>query len=108
MGEALKTRTVPLERGDDGAIRVTGTRVTLDSVHHAFQNGATAEEIAQQYPTLRLADVYQVIGHLLQHPADIREYLDARERQAQSVREANEAKWPSRGIRARLLARQRG
>jgi hypothetical protein len=33
----------------DGVVRVAGTRVTLDTVVGAFDTGATAEEIAQQY-----------------------------------------------------------
>jgi hypothetical protein len=32
----------------------------------AFLEGATAEEIVEQYPSLQLADVYSVIGYDLQ------------------------------------------
>lgn len=39
----------------DGVVRVAGTRVTLDTVVAAFEEGATAEEIAQQYPSLAFA-----------------------------------------------------
>lgn len=49
----------------DGVARIGGTRVTLDSVVYAFQQGATAEEIAQQYPALKLADVYGAITYYL-------------------------------------------
>jgi hypothetical protein len=35
----------------------------LDTVIGAFQDGATAEEIAQQYPSATLGVVYQVIGY---------------------------------------------
>ena len=61
--------SVPLAMGADGVIRVSGTRVTLDTVLAAFREGATAEEIVQQYPSLALADVYQVIGYALRHVA---------------------------------------
>jgi uncharacterized protein (DUF433 family) len=30
---------------------------------NAFQDGATAEEMAQQYPSVPLADIYSVIGY---------------------------------------------
>ena len=60
-----QSQPVPLVSGADGVIRVAGTRVTLDTVAHAFERGATAEEIAQQYPALPLADVYSVLGYLL-------------------------------------------
>lgn len=48
------TVTVPLTIGEDGVIRIGKTRVTLDTVVYAFQDGATAEEIASQYPSLDL------------------------------------------------------
>jgi Protein of unknown function (DUF433) len=47
---------------------VRGTRVTLDAIVIAFHAGATAEEIAQKFPTVTLADVYQVIAHYLNQP----------------------------------------
>ena len=49
---------VPLKTDEHGVIHISPTRVTLDSVVLAFEEGATAEEIVYQYPTLALADVY--------------------------------------------------
>jgi len=62
---------VPLVADAHGVVRVGNTRVTLDTVIAAFADGATAEEIAQQYPSLYLADVYSVIGYYLRHTADV-------------------------------------
>lgn len=67
---------IPLVAHADGVIRVRGTRVTLDRVAQAFDRGATAEGIAQQYPTLALADVYAVLGYLLRHQAKVAVYLE--------------------------------
>jgi uncharacterized protein (DUF433 family) len=67
MAEALTTEPIPLVFGDDGVMRVRGTRVTLETVLSAFADGATAEEIAQRYPSISLADAYQVIGYCLRH-----------------------------------------
>ena len=53
---------MPLQTDADGVIRVGGTRVTLETVVEAFQQGATAEEIVQQYPSLALAEVYAVLA----------------------------------------------
>jgi len=50
---------------------VSGTRVLLDTSIIAFQEGATAEEIAQQFPSVTLADVYLIIAHYLKHMAEI-------------------------------------
>jgi uncharacterized protein (DUF433 family) len=56
---------VPLATDAGSVVRVGGTRVTLDTVVTAFEEGATAEEIVHQYPSLKLADIYAVIGYYL-------------------------------------------
>src|SRR5215204_2572614 len=43
----IGTDPVPLRADEDGAVRVGGTRVTLDSVVTAFREGETAEGIKQ-------------------------------------------------------------
>lgn len=96
---------VPLVADADGVIRVTGTRVTLDTVAEAFERGATAEEIAQQYSTLALADVYAVLGYVLRHQAQVTAYLDQRAARSTVVRAENERRFDPQGVRARLLAR---
>jgi uncharacterized protein (DUF433 family) len=108
MPEALTTEPLPLEADSDGVIRVRGTRVTLDTVWCAFNEGATAEEIVQQYPSLSLADAYQAIGYCLRHPSVLEEYLARRSQSIQEIRASNESRWPPDGIRARLSARRRG
>jgi hypothetical protein len=59
--------------------------VTLDTVIGAFNAGATAEEIVQQYPSIALADVYSVIAYYLRHQADVQTYLAERQQQAAKV-----------------------
>ena len=99
--------TIPLRTDTDGVIRVGNTRVTLDTLLIAFKDGATAEEIAQQYPSVTLADVYSVIGYYLHRQSEIDAYLAARQYDAEQVRSANETRFASAGIRERLMARQR-
>lgn len=101
------TERVPIQTDADGVIRVGGTRVTLDTVVAAFDAGATAEEIVQQYPSVALADVYSVIGYYLRHPSEVRAYLTHRQRQSVEVRQQNERRFDPSGIRERLLARRR-
>lgn len=98
------TAAVPLATDAQGVIRVGGTRVTLDSVVTAFCAGATAEEIAQQFPSLALPDIYQVIAYYLKHTASVEGYLTRRQNEAAEVRREVEAE--SAGLRARLLARR--
>ncbi len=98
---------LPLSRNVDGAIRIAGTRVTLDTVVEAFADGATPEEIVQQYPSLSLADVYSVIGYYLRRREKVESYLRDRRAAASKVRKENEARFSPKGIRARLLARRK-
>ena len=100
------TEVIPFQVDADGVARVGGTRVTLDTVIAAFLQGATAEEIAQQYPTLNLADIYYLIGYYLPRPSEVESYLGKRRAQAEVVRKQNESRFDPQGIRSRLLARR--
>ena len=106
MALSIKTEPIPLQVHVDGVVRVGGTRVTLDTVVTAFNEGATAEEITQQYPSLHLADVYAVIGYYLTRRQDVETYLRRRKRLADTLREQNESRFDARGVRERLLARR--
>lgn len=74
----------------------------------AFHTGATAEEIAQQYPSVDLVDVYAVITYYLRHRSEVDEYLRVREGVAAEVRAVNEARFDPVGVRNRLLTRRQG
>ena len=106
MPEPPNNDQVSLETGPDGVIRVSGTRVTLDTVWAAFNEGATAEEIVQQYPSLSLADAYQAIGYCLRNTALVARYLAKRTESGEEIRRSNESRWPPEGLRARLLERR--
>jgi uncharacterized protein (DUF433 family) len=97
---------LPLESDAHGVIHVGKTRVTLDTVVAAFNEGATAEEIVQQYPSLLLADVYSVIGYYLHQRADVDAYIQERQQRAATLRKENETRFSPVGIRERLLARK--
>jgi uncharacterized protein (DUF433 family) len=97
---------VPLATDTDGVVRVGGTRVTLDTVVAAFGEGATAEEIVHQYPSLKLGDVYAVIGYYLRRREDVEAYLSDRQKQVAEVRKQNESRFDPQGIRDRLLSRR--
>jgi uncharacterized protein (DUF433 family) len=97
---------IPLHSNADGVVCIAGTRVTLDTLVAAFREGATAESITEQYPTLRLADVYAALGYYLRHQAEVDTYLQRRVLQASQVRQENESKFQPLGIRDRLLSRR--
>jgi uncharacterized protein (DUF433 family) len=100
------TNTVPLSTDQAGVLRVTGTRVSLDSVIYAFDEGATPEEIAQAFPTLDLAAIYSVIGYYLQNRAEVEQYLEQRKAQRAELKKEIESQFNPHGLRERLLARQ--
>jgi len=79
------TQDVPLMVSEDGTIRITGTRVNLDSVLHHYQEGATAEEIALRFPALRLADIYSCLAYYLNHQEEVGEYLSHQRQQADDL-----------------------
>ena len=104
----VQPEPVPLLTDVHGVVRVRTSRVTLASVVHAFRSGATAEEIAQQFPSVELADVYAVVIYYLRHREEVARYLRDREVDARTVRETNEARYDPAGIRDRLLNRRTG
>jgi uncharacterized protein (DUF433 family) len=71
----------------DGAYRITGTRISLDSVVYAFLQGQTAESIAQSFPLLTLEQVYGAIAFYLAHRAEIDEYLRQGEAEFEVLRQ---------------------
>jgi uncharacterized protein (DUF433 family) len=99
--------TPPLKREPNGAVRLRGTRVSLDSVVWTYNEGCTPEEIVQEFPTLALADVYAVIAFYLRHRDEVQAYLEQQERDAEEIRRQIEELCPPDGFRERLLARQR-
>ena len=106
MTLVITTEPIPLETDADGVVRVGGTRVTLDTIVAVFNEGATAEEIVYQYPSLHLADVYAVISYYLRRRSEVETYLRQRQQQAAYTRKQNEARFDPHGVRDRLLARR--
>jgi uncharacterized protein (DUF433 family) len=106
MSLTLVNEPIPLVTDANGVVRVSKTRVTLDTIVTAFLEGATAEEIVEQYPSLQLSDVYSIIGYYLRHKAEVDTYLLERQHRATEVRQEAERRFSPEGIRDRLLARR--
>jgi uncharacterized protein (DUF433 family) len=103
---AIAVEPAPLTTDTEGVVRVGGTRVTLDTVVFAFKEGATAETIVDDYPSLSLADVYATIGYYLRHKTEVESYVEEQRRQAEEARRLDESRYDRQGIRERLLARR--
>ena len=80
--------------------------MTLDTFVAAFKDGATAEEIVAEYPSLRLPDVYSVIGYCLRRKDEVEDYLQRRQRVSEKVKKQNEGRFDPEGIRDRLMSRE--
>jgi uncharacterized protein (DUF433 family) len=102
----LDVKPLPLETDGDGIVRVAGTRVTLETLVGEFLRGATAEEIAADFPVLSLADVYAVIGYYLQDRDAVDAYLRERRLESDDARHENLAREDRKDLRERLLARR--
>lgn len=97
----------PVREDASGALRVGDSRVLLELVIRAFQDGATPETIVQRYSTLALSDVYAVIAYYLRHRKEVEGYLARREQQATEARQRIESQHGDLSeIRARLLAKR--
>lgn len=59
----------------DGNYYVAGTRVSLDSIVHAFRRRESPETISQDFEQLRLEEVYGAIANSLANQANIDAYL---------------------------------
>jgi uncharacterized protein (DUF433 family) len=103
----IQTDPLLLREDSAGSLRIGQTRVLVELVLRAFQDGATPEAIAQRFPTLRLVDVYAVITYYLQHREEMDRYLAEQERRAGEVRERIEqGQGDLAELRATLLAQR--
>jgi uncharacterized protein (DUF433 family) len=102
----LIAEPLPLHEDSSGTIRVGESRVTLDSVVHAYESGQWPEQIAENYPVLTLAHVFGALSFYHQHRDEVRRYLEQREREADAMQREIEANQPPL-TRSELEARLR-
>ncbi len=85
----------------DGNYYVAGTRISLDSIVHAFRRGESPETICQNFELLRLEEVYGVIAYYLAIQDDVDAYLD-RQGETWSEGKRNAGPLPA-SLRERLM-----
>jgi uncharacterized protein (DUF433 family) len=89
-----------------GAYFIAGTRVSLDSVVHAFLRGESPEGIAESFPALTLEQVLGALAFYLANREEIDQYLRQGSEDFERIRQ--QARQNSPGLYARLTdARQR-
>ncbi len=90
-----------------GVMRVGSTRVSIDSVIHAFKQGYSPEEIALDFDSLTLGEVYSAINYYLQHKDEVEKYLAERSSQEEQLRSGVETRFDPKAVRDRLLSQIR-
>lgn len=106
IADTLVAIPPPLRLDPNGTLYIGETRVPLDTVVGVYETGASPEEIVRRYDTLRLSDVFAVIGYYLTHRDEVDAYLAERRQVAAEVRAENQARFPTEGTCERLLARR--
>jgi uncharacterized protein (DUF433 family) len=104
----VEKQEVPLRMDESGTWRVGKTRVTLDTVIFAFNQGQSPDEIVLHYSALKLADVYGALAYYLNHREEVDEYIREGERTAEEIRREIESRPEYQKLRERLLARKNG
>ncbi len=64
-----------LRKDADGSIRVSGTRVTLESVIDCHHRSDTPEDIHESFDVLPIADIKAVITYYSANRVDIDRYI---------------------------------
>ena len=92
MNALTLTQTTPLFEDKDGTIRIIGSRIPLDTIVYEFNQGATAEQIQDSFPSLSLRSIYGALAFYLEHQATVEEYLRHREQEAAELRRKLESR----------------
>lgn len=98
-------QTTPLVQEADGTVRISGSRITFETLVGAYEKGATAEQIQDSFPSLSLRQIYGAIAYYLEHEAEVKTYLRNRRDEAESLRREIESHQDTAGFRARVRAR---
>lgn len=106
MNAITLTQTTPLFEDQDGTIRIAGSRIPLDTLVYEFNQGATAEQIQDSFPSLSLRSIYGTIAFYLEHQAVVDAYLRRREEEAVELRRRIESRPEMAEFRERLRHRR--
>jgi uncharacterized protein (DUF433 family) len=107
MALDLRPAAAPLQRDSRGVIRVGGTRVTLESVLRAYQEGESPEGILERFPSLDLAAIHATLAWYLRHRAQAGAYLRKCDAEGGANLARAERRVSGAAILGRLRARRR-
>jgi uncharacterized protein (DUF433 family) len=105
MTLSLEPIALPLVTSDKGVVFVKGTRIPIDVIIDEYLEGATAEDIVQNYSSLKLSDVHAVLSYYLSHKQEVDAYLVEQEALAERKYVEIAERSDQKAIRQRLLSR---
>lgn len=96
---------LPVHVEVNGAARIGDTRVTLEVILTAFEQGETPEQIVHAYPSLQLGDVCTLYAYYCRNKALFCQYLEQSRAQEQAIRQKIEAKYSTETIPQKIRQR---
>ncbi len=94
----------------NGNYYVRGSRVSLKSIVADWNDGLSAEEIRNDFPTLGLAEVYGAIAYYIDHRAEMEKFfkeIDAQYEAHRAAAQAANPEWYARMRQRMEAAKQR-
>jgi uncharacterized protein (DUF433 family) len=87
---------------DQDVFRIGATRISLDSVVHAFLQGHSSEAIQDQYPGLSLEEVYGALAFYLANRNEVHQYLEKQQQRWEELKQVLEQNVPPVVVRLRM------
>ena len=98
---------VPMTVDGHGRVRIAGTRVSLDSIIIYFNQGYTAEDLAESFPAVSLSDIKAILDYYQRWQHDVDEYLRVRREKAEKIQAEIETEFNPIGFREWLFSQPR-
>jgi uncharacterized protein (DUF433 family) len=105
MTLTLEPIALPLVTSAKGVVYVQETRIPIDVILYEYLGGATAEDIVQNYSSLKLSDVHAVLSYYLSHKQEVDAYLAEQEAFAEKKYNEIAERSDQKALRQRLLSR---
>jgi len=106
MGLSITEMPVPLREEPAGTYRIGTSRVTLDVMMTAYKMGDSAEQIVENFDSLKLSDVHLVIAFYLQNKEAVEAYLKVGAEEAAKLRQHLESLPQNIEFREKLAKRK--
>lgn len=79
-----------VEQTPEGSWRLCNSRVSLDSIVHAWRDGQSPETIAEEFPTISVEQVYGAIAFYLHNQDEIDRYLSDQDKAWETLQQQSE------------------